>query len=118
MAMLEVDGSAVPDPSVFEWGLQDISSSDSGRTEDTLMHKNRVGQKRKIKVTWNNPTPEKAAQILTAFNPEYVSVKYPDAMSNSNETRTFYVGDRTAAMRAWTTSYKRYTQVIFDLIER
>ena len=38
MAMIEVNGVPVKDPAVFEWGLQDVSSSDSGRTEDTLMH--------------------------------------------------------------------------------
>lgn len=118
MAMILVDGSEVKDPSVFEWGLQDISDSAAGRTDDTIMHKNRVGQKRKIKLTWNNPTPEETSSILQAFDPEYIMVTYPDAKSGLNETREFYVGDRSAPMRAWTTRYKRYTQVGFEIIER
>lgn len=118
MAMILVDGSEVKDPSVFEWGLQDISSSDAGRTDDTIMHKNRVGQKRKIKLAWNNPTPSETAAILQAFNPEYIMMTYPDAMSGLNETREFYTGDRSAQMRAWTSRYKRYTQVGFDIVER
>ena len=118
MAMIEVDGAAIKDPAVFEFGLQDVSAADSGRTDDMLMHKNRIGQKRKIKLAWNNPTPEEAASILQAFNPEYVTVVYPDALSGQREQRVFYVGDRSAPMRSWATNYKRYTQVTFDIIER
>ena len=82
------------------------------------MHKNRVGQKRKIALTWNNPTKEETAVILQAFNPEYINVTYPDAMSGKDETRVFYVGDRTAPMKMWTVSKKRYSQISFDIIER
>lgn len=74
MAMISVNGTAIKTPSSFSWGLQDVSDSASGRTQDTIMHKNRVGQKRKIALGWNNPTKEEAAAILQAFNPEYINV--------------------------------------------
>lgn len=118
MAMITVDGVAVKTPSAFSWGLQDVSDSASGRTLDALMHKNRIAQKRKISLSWNHPTPQEAAAILQAFNPEYVRVRYPDALSGTNETRTFYVGDRSAPMKIWTVRNKRYSQVSFDIIER
>ena len=35
-------------PSEFTYGLQDVSASDSGRTQDGLMHKNRITQKVKL----------------------------------------------------------------------
>ncbi len=82
------------------------------------MHKNRVGQKRKIALGWNNPTKEEAAAILQAFNPEYINVTYPDAMSGTDETREFYVGDRSAPMKMWTVKKKIYSQISFDIIER
>lgn len=116
--MIEVDGVGVKTPSVFEWGLNDVSPSDSGRTDDAIMHKNRITQKRKIKLAWNNPTKEETAAILQAYNPEYIMMKYPDAMSGLNEVREFYVGDRTAPMKMWTIGNKRYSQVSFDVIER
>lgn len=118
MSMILVDGSNIKDPSVFEWGLQDVSDKAAGRTEDTIMHKNRIAQKRKLKLSWNNPTLEDASAILQAFNPEYINITYPDALAGKNETRTFYVGDRTAPVRAWASNYKRYTQITFDVIER
>ena len=118
MAMIYVDGTAVKNPSSFTWGLQDVSDSASGRTLDSLMHKNRIAQKRKLSLSWNHPSKEETAQILQVFNPEYISVRYPDAMSGSDETRVFYVGDRSAPMKIWTINNKRYSQISFDLIER
>lgn len=118
MAMILIDGVAVKTPSSFSWGLQDISGSDSGRTQDTVMHKNRIAQKRQISLSWTAPTPQEVSAILKAFNPEYVSVTYPDAMSGTDETRTFYVGDRSAPVKIWTIGNKRYENVSFELIER
>lgn len=119
MAMLTVNGVELPDPSEFTWGLQDVSASDAGRTEDTMMHKNRVGQKRKLNVSWNGLTPDKVSIILQAVNPEYMQVTYPDAMSNSNETRTFYIGDRSAPVHWWHGVYGRYyNKLSFNFIER
>lgn len=118
MAMIWVDGVAVKTPSSFSWGLQDVSDSASGRTQDTLMHKNRIAQKRKLSFAWAGPTPQEAATLLQAFNPEYVSITYPDSMSGQNETRTFYVGDRSAMTKIWTIGNKRYESISFDAIER
>lgn len=116
--MLTVDGAEMPCPSLFEWGLQDISAAESGRTDDNLMHKNRVGQKRKIGLGWNGKDWKTTSNILKAFNPEYIEVKYPDMMSGEYETRTFYVGDRSAPVKWWWVGNKRTESVTFDIIER
>lgn len=117
MAMISVDGNVLPCPSVFQWGIQDISSSESGRTDDAIMHKNRIGQKRKISLQWNGLTRSDMAKILQAVNPEYIDVTYPDAMSGDDETRTFYVGDRTAPVKYWWIGNQRYETLSFDIIE-
>ena len=118
MAFLAVNGVAGKTPSKCEWGLQDISASDSGRTQDAMMHKNRIAQKRTLKLAWNAPIPADAAAILQAFNPEYVSVTYHDPMDNAMETRTFYVGDRSSPFKQWFAGGKRFDSVSFDIIER
>nr|DAP78964.1 MAG TPA: hypothetical protein [Bacteriophage sp.] len=118
MSMIWVDGVPIKTPSAFSWGLQDVSAADAGRTDDTIMHKNRLGQKRKIALAWNNPSKEETAIILQAFNPEYFMVTYPDAMSGENESREFYAGDRSSPMKIWTVGNKRYEQLSFDIIER
>ena len=116
--MLKVDGVEMPCPSSFQWGLQDISASESGRTDDSLMHKNRVAQKRKISLGWNGLLWADTSKILKAVNPEYIQVTYPDMMSGKYETRTFYVGDRSAPVKCWWVGNKRMEVLSFDIIER
>ena len=115
---LTVDGESMPCPSVFSWGLQDVSAAESGRTDDAIMHKNRVAQKRKIGLGWNGKDWKTTAKIMQAFNPEYIMVRYPDMLSGEYETREFYVGDRTAPVKWWFSSQKIIEQISFDIIER
>lgn len=116
---LKVDGVAMPCPSSFTWGLQDISASESGRTDDTTMHKNRVGQKRKLSIGWNAPDWDTACDIIQAVNPEYIEVEYPDLLDrNKHAVRTFYVGDRSAPFKCWWIGNQRMEGVSFDFIER
>lgn len=88
------------------------------RTDDALMHKNRVAQKRKIQVGYNGITDEKAGQILRAINPEYIRVTYFDLMAGQNETRWFYVGDRSSPFKWWWDGKHILESLTFDLIER
>ena len=115
---LTVDGAQVPCPSTFSWGLQDVSASESGRTDDSIMHKNRVAQKRKISLGWNGKDWQETAKIMKAFNPEYIKVRYPDMLSGKYETRTFYVGDRSAPVKWWWDGKQIIEQISFDIIER
>lgn len=117
MAMLVVDGVEIPDPSEFTWSESDISASDSGRTQDTLMHKNRIGTKVKIQLAWWDKSPEDTQKILQAFYPEYFTVSYWDARVGQT-TKTFYRGDPSAPVKSWTVGKKRYTKISFNIIER
>lgn len=106
------------DPSAITWGLQDVSASDAGRTQTGKMYKQRIAQKIKLGLTFNGISSTVAAQILTAFNDEYIKVRYPDAMSGGYQTRTFYVGDRSAPAYMYTVNKKIYQNISFDIIER
>lgn len=116
--MIQVNGRAVKTPSALDWGINDISASDAGRTQDGIMHKNRVARKRKIALKWANPTPSETSSILSAFSGEYVNVTYFDPLDGRLETRTFYSGDQSAPVKIWTVNNKRYSEVSFDIIER
>lgn len=117
--MLKVNNVALPCPASFQWSLQDISSSDAGRTQDGEMHKMMITQKRKLVVEWTFKDWTDAATILQAVNAsEYLSVEYPDMMSGTYETRTFYVGDRTVPVKFWWTNRHLIEKVSFDFIER
>lgn len=111
-----VDGFAVPCPSSYKWKLEDISSNDAGRTEDTVMDKKRIGQVVGIDLEWKNVSVEDAAQILTAFNPEYISVCYLDAKAGEFVTSEFYVGNRNAPL--YNAALGVWQSITFNIIER
>lgn len=106
-------------PSAFTYGFQDVSASNSGRTDDAVMHKNRVAKKIKLSLGWNGPNRAEVAKILNAFDPEYVDITFPNPRSETgNITKTFYTGDITAPVKIWTVNNKLYTSVTFDVVER
>lgn len=111
-----VDGRAVICPSSYQWKLEDISASDAGRTEDTTMHKNRIGQVIGLELVWNNVSIEDAAELLQAFNPEYINVTYLDAMEGKYITSEFYVGNRSAPL--YNSRLGKWSKISFNLIKR
>lgn len=111
-----VDGKEVPCPSSCLWKLEDISAADAGRTEDTVMHKKRIGQLVGLELSWQNIDTATASEILKAFNPEYISVRYLDPMQGDYVTSTFYVGNRSAPM--YNATLGLWSDVSFNIIER
>ena len=116
--MIKVDGVKVKTPSEFSWGLNDVSNSDAGRTQDALMHKNRLTRKRKIKLKWTMLSPEDAQAILIAFAPEYFDVTYFDPLIGGLTTKKFYSGDQEMPVKIWTVGNKKYESLTLDIIER
>ncbi len=111
-----IDGSSVKCPSTFKWSLSDISASDAGRTEDTVMDKKRVGQCVKLELEWQNIPTSDVSVILQLFNPEYISICYLDAMKGEYVTSEFYVGDRSAPL--YNCRMGLWSNVSFNVIER
>lgn len=111
-----VNGVAVKCPSSYTYRLQDVSAPGAGRTEDMEMQKLRLGQKVKIDLAWNGITTAELSAILTAFNPEYISVSFLDPYANAFSTKTFYVGDRAAPL--YNATMGLWENVTFNIIER
>lgn len=105
----------IPTPSKYQWKLSDVSSADAGRTEDGKMHKERITSKVHLELEWQNVNDTDAAAILTAFQPQYINVKYFDYKSNDFLTKEFYVGDRS--VEAYSRARKMGT-ISFNIIER
>lgn len=104
-------------PSTWQLTVQDVSAAESGRTEDTIMHKNRVGQKRKIEISFVGTQKAETGRILRAFNPEYIDVYYEDDMDVRWEWRTFYCGDRPVSRKCWWNGNQIHDSVSVSLIE-
>lgn len=111
-----VGGKSIKAPSSYQWDMEDLSDSSAGRTEDCVMHKNRIGQKIAISLSWNNIPTNVASTILKAFNPEYIEVKYLDPMSGGYLTKTFYVGNRSAPL--YNGQLGLWSNVSFKIIEK
>lgn len=114
--IVSVDGVAIKCPSYFKWKLQDLSSKYSGRTEKGQMDKMRLGQIVGIELKWHNVTTVEISTILTAFNPEYITVCYLDPKEGRYRTTEFYVGDRSAPLYNCKTA--TWSEVAFNLVER
>lgn len=110
-----VGGTTVPVPSKYDWKLSDVSSADAGRTEDAKMHKLRIAQKVHIDLEWQNVSDADARTILTAFQPEYISIQYFDYKAMNYQTKTFYVGDRTVSAYS---RAKKMSTISFNIIEQ
>lgn len=117
MSFMTVDGVEIRAPSSYKWGVQDISKPNAGRSLSGKMHKNRKCRKRTLALAWNGLTADQNEAVLKAFEPEYVTVVYPDALGDE-EPRVFYSGDQTADMYCWTANKKLYKQTSFSIIER
>ena len=89
------------EPDAINWGLNDISAPDAGRTMDAncTMQKRRIAQKRKLSLSWANPTLAQASAVLKAFAPEYLYVRFLDVQEGAFVTRRFYTGDKTSPFR-------------------
>lgn len=121
--MVTLNGVSVIDPSALTWGLQDVSASDAGRdeSENATMHKMLITQKRTYSLAWNMIDPVNASIILKAINQyENFECRLWDAMEGEYQTRTYYVGDRTAPMQQWMPNRedgKLFQKLSFTLIE-
>lgn len=113
---------AVPPPSSFQWKMQDVSAPDAGRSEAGVMDKARIGQVVALELSWQNVTTAVANEILNAFQPEYVTVRYTDPLFGTSSTtyyyvtKTFYVGDRSAPM--YNSKQGLWSNISFNLIEQ
>lgn len=108
------NGVKMPTPSGLEVSIQDVDY-DTGRTADGMMHRNRVGIKRKLKITWPPQHPEGVAKILRAVYDSAFTVTYLDPYEGTMVSGTFYAGDRSAPMLNY--SLNLYDTMSFDVIE-
>ena len=127
MAMLVFNGTTItPDPSEMEVTLQDITTSDSGRSDDGTAHVFVVRHNvRTIKLAWNNIEKAEAQSIINALqsgtDSKIATVQYEgDPLVNgaTKRTGTFYYGDITSPFQqVWVAGKRRYSKLSFNLIE-
>lgn len=117
MAMITIGGTAVASPKSMEVGIQDIDGKSERNAAGTLI-RDRIAVKRKLSLEWPALTTTQISTILQAVSPVFFSVTYLDPQSGNNDTRTFYVGDRSAPVAIVKGSTYWWEGLKFDLIEQ
>lgn len=83
-------------PGGLKWSIMSIQSADSGRAENGDMIATLVAKKRKLEIKYASLTPDDAKAILEEVcGNMFFEVTYYDILAGEQETRTFYVGDRS-----------------------
>lgn len=95
----KIDGVVIPTPSTYEAGIEDLSSEQTGRTLDGVMHKDIVATKDYYTCTWKSLSWEDMATLLNAMNgkPNFEFTYADPRIPNRFVTEKFYVGERTTA---------------------
>lgn len=116
----KVDGVAIPTPTTYKFGAEDLSSKKSGRTLDGVMHKDVVAVKDYYNCTWKCLSWEDAATLLNAVNGKTkVRFTYADPREPGRWiTNDFYIGKReTGALNlkddkhTWTDISMQFTRI-------
>ena len=81
----------------FKWQHSDIDASDAGRTMDGTMIRARVTSKVRLDITCRPLTLQECSIVLTAIEPEWLTVTYTDPMQGRDVTKTMYSNNRPAA---------------------
>lgn len=96
---LSSGGDSIQIPfAAYESGKQSIATMvDQARTADGIVRGSVIARANKIELKWAVLTPETWASICSFFdNHFYFDAHYWDMAANAFQTKTMYVGDRSA----------------------
>ena len=114
----KIDGVTVPTPSEYDFGIEDLSTEETGRTLDGIMHKDVVASKDYYTCTWNKLSWTDAAFLLnlvqgkTQVTVTYANPLIPDQMC----VDTFYVGKRAGKANNIKDSKNAWKKITFQFI--
>lgn len=104
-----------------KWQRNDLDSEDAGRTLDGVMHRGRVATKIRLDITCRPLTLAEASIVLTAIQPETVSVTYTDPMNGADRTTEMYANNNPATYHMRKKHGQTYTDlwsgITFPLVE-
>ena len=97
MALIQINGIDMPDPSTLSVVVQSIDSDSTTRNEEGILQRDRVRDGvHKLTLKWNALTGADASRVLQAVSPASFTVSFNDPLTNAPTSITLYSGDRTA----------------------
>ena len=90
-----INGTAIPDPSSWEYEVADLDLS--GERDTTgLLHRDRVATKVNYSLSWNAIKWRELQSILAAISPAKFRLSAPDPETfKTQRTGSYYVGNRS-----------------------
>ena len=116
MALISINGVALPTPSEFAVGVFDISKAERNANGNLIIE--RVTTKQKLTISYAFLSGTNLSTVLNALSPVYYNVTYRNPLTNLSRTSSFYCGDRNVGMIDFINGIPRYKDLSFSLIER
>ena len=116
----QINGVPIPTPTEYEFGIEDLSTEETGRTLDGIMHKDVVAVKDYYKCTWKHLSWEDTATLLNAIDGRtQITFTHADPrIPGQYVTGDFYVGTRDGTAidlsdppRAWADISFQFTRI-------
>ncbi len=118
MDVLKINGVKAKTPTSLKWSLEPVSTPESGRTLDAVMHNEIVAFKTKLVCQWAAmPVSESSVLLKMVYSKNNCIVTYLDPMEGDYQTKTFYVGPRSSSKLWETAESQMVADVAFDFIE-
>ena len=118
MAVIRINGAAMPTPSTMKVNIFDVSAT-ADRSASGKMIIDRVGTKRKLELTWAHLTADELSRLLSAVGEEtFFTAAYPDPQTGGVRTMSCYCGDRATGVLRMENGSPVWTDVEMNWIER
>ena len=114
----KINGTTIPTPTEYGFEIDDLSSDQSGRTLDGIMHKDVVAVKDVYTCTWKKLSWQDTAQLLGLVNGKTrVTLTYYDPRRpNKLLINDFYVGKRTGKANNLRNPTNTWQDITFQFI--
>ena len=115
----KINGVSIPTPTEYKFNIEDLSSEETGRTLDGIMHKDVVAVKDYYDCTWKRLSWEDAATLLNAINGQtMVTFTHADPRQpNGFVTGNYYVGQRGGAALDLSDTRRNWVDISFQFIQ-
>jgi hypothetical protein len=114
--MIQINSVTIPTPSDYKISVMDLSKAERNANGNMIIE--RVATKRKLELEYKYLSSNDLSVLLQAISDVFFTVSYPDFVTGSINSGTFYVGDRTAGAIDYQNDIIRYKDIKFNLIER
>lgn len=116
MALISINGVAIPTPSEMKPSIMNISNSERNANGTMIMEI--IAQKQKLELSWNVISAEDLSSLLNLIDATFFNVEYPNPKTNGRTVKTMYCGDRSVGVMSYVNEQIRYKDFKVNFIER